>query len=141
LPPDSPPDPPKPAFGGGESAEHLLLKNFVALHPESIGLASSAKATLESSFSTGDRVDVRFDGGGPDITVVEIEVSGASNIRIGVLQALKYRTLAAVEAEFSNIGPSTLVRAVVVAYETHYTEVEKLALKYEVDMFSITSDS
>ena len=49
------------AGGGGESAAHTRLKEYVAQHPDSVGLpAGSTIGTTEYSLASGDKLDVHF---------------------------------------------------------------------------------
>ena len=127
------------SFGsGGESAAHNLLKLYVAANPSMCGLSESAEAYVEYSFVTGDRVDVMFKNHLPDRTVVEVEVEGSNNICIGVQQAIKYRSLAAVDAGYPLITPR--VRSLVVAYETDYPNAVELADRYDVSLMSVDAE-
>lgn len=122
---------------GGESDDHRQLKKLVASQPSLIGLGSEAISELEHVFISDDRVDVLFTGGGNDYTVVEVELSGELNLIKGVHQAIKYRALKAAEERLPNLGPSTKVRAIVVANEIEYTAVRKLADLYEIELIAI----
>ena len=127
------------SFGsGGESAAHILLKLYVAANPSMCGLSESAEAYVEYSFVTGDRVDVMFKNHLPDRTVVEVEVEGSNNICIGVQQAIKYRSLAAVDAGYPLA--TSRVRSLVVAYETDYPNAVELADRYDVSLMSVDAE-
>ncbi len=90
--------PAPPAAGGwrlgGEGEAHRKLKLRVASDPTLIGLPRDARATVEKTFVSGDRVDIAFDVGGRARAVVEVETYFAEP---GVYQAIKYRAL--MEAE------------------------------------------
>jgi hypothetical protein len=123
-------------FGaGGESAAHQLLKLYVANHQTAFGLSADATPHVEYSFATGDRVDVMFENHQPDRTVVEIEVEGERNICVGILQAIKYRSLAAADAGFPLV--TSRVRSLVVAYDTDYLKADQLAEKYDIELMSV----
>ncbi|MDA8313319.1 MAG: hypothetical protein M0Z46_22430 [Actinomycetota bacterium] len=124
---------------GGESAAHKLLKLYVASHPLELGFSSGAKAHVEYSFPTGDRVDVLFENHRPDRTVVEVEVEGEQNLCVGILQAIKYRSLAAVDAGYPLL--TGRVGSLVVAYNTDYPKAITLAERYEVSLRSIDRES
>jgi hypothetical protein len=126
--------------GGGESEAHRQLKLKVSRHPELVGLSSEALPEVEHSFITGDRVDVYFEGGGRELSVVEVELEGERELLIGMMQAVKYRALAAAEKQIPNVGPSNRVMAVVVAHETNYPTVRRLAAMYEVDLIKVPRD-
>jgi hypothetical protein len=120
---------------GGESAAHRLLKHYVAAHPVDLGFSPEAEARIEYPFATGDRVDVLFENHRPDRTVVEVEIEGERNICVGVLQAIKYRSLAAVDAGYPLL--TGRVGSLVVAYNIDYPKAIDLADRYEVDLKSI----
>jgi hypothetical protein len=120
---------------GGESAAHRLLKLYVAGHPLQLGFSQEAEAHVEYSFPTGDRVDVLFENHRPDRTVVEVEVEGERNVCVGILQAIKYRSLAAVDAGYPLL--TGRVGSLVVAYNTDYPKALSLAERYEISLKSI----
>lgn len=122
---------------GGESPEHEALKKYVAGHPELFGLDRSARPSVEYLYITGDRVDVLFEGGGREVTVIEVELSGASHLMIGVHQAIKYRALSAAERDIPNVGPGTRVQAFVAAFKARYPETVGVARRYEVGLVEI----
>jgi hypothetical protein len=124
------------AFGpGGESEAHRLLKLYVAARPVTFGLSSQASAHVEYPFATGDRVDVLFENHLPERTVVEVEVAGEQNVCVGIHQAIKYRTLAAVDAGHPLL--TSKVRSLVVAYTTEYERAAALAERYEIELQSV----
>jgi hypothetical protein len=123
-------------FGaGGESAAHKLLKLYVANHPDQFGLSAAATPYVEYSFATGDRVDVMFKNHFPDRTVAEIEVEGEREICVGIHQAIKYRSLAAVDAGYPLL--TARVRSLVIAYSTEYIKARELADRYDIELFSV----
>ena len=123
-------------FGvGGESEAHRLLKLYIAERPQLLGLSADARASVEHPFLTGDRVDVLFGNHGPKRSVVEVEIEGEQNIRIGVHQAIKYRALAAAQDGYTLVDPT--VRAYVVAYETRYPSTDALAQAYDVRLVGV----
>ena len=124
---------------GGEGAAHHLLKLYVASHPTEFGLSTAAQAHIEYPFATGDRVDVLFENHLPDRTVAEVEVEGEQNICIGIQQAIKYRSLAAVDAGYPLL--TSRVRSLVVAYQSNYPKAQELADRYEVNLFSVDREA
>jgi hypothetical protein len=99
-----------------------------------------AVAEVEHQFITGDRVDVLFRNHGPIRTVAEIELEGTQNIIVGIHQAIKYRSLAAAEANlhlFSKDDPG----AHVVAFETGGEPAEELAAAYNVSLHAVDRSS
>lgn len=92
---------------GGEGERHRVLKNFIADHPEQLGLGRG-KATVEHRFVTGDRVDVSVVLENGEHCVVEIELQGEST-SVGAHQALKYRALCAGELDTTELPHACLV--------------------------------
>ena len=120
----------------GESEAHRRLKLYVAKHPYLLSLSPTAIAEVEHQFITGDRVDVLFQNHGPLRTVAEVELQGTENIIVGIHQAIKYRSLAAAEANlhlFSRDDPG----AHVVAFESGGERAEELANAYNVRLHTI----
>jgi hypothetical protein len=115
------------------------LKLYVAANAGALGFSESALATVEHSFLTGDRVDVLVENHWPERTVVEVEVEGEANVCVGLHQAVKYRSLAEIEAGFPLLTPK--VHGLVVAYDTHYSRAEELAARYDVSLLSIDRDA
>lgn len=100
--------------GGGESEEHRRLKEYIAAHPEAIGLEPESAAQMEYLFVAGDRADIVF-GTGPDAwVVVEIKNGEIGELVKGVYQAIKYRALLQAEKGHGNSCP---VDTFLVAYE------------------------
>jgi hypothetical protein len=127
---------------GGESEAHKALKNYVASHPELLGLTGVANVRIERQFTSGDRADIVFEGESPIHAAVEIELSGASNLLVGAFQAIKYAMLCAAEAGLPlEFGPDGDVQAFLVAHETEYPEVEVFAAKYGISLISVSPDT
>jgi hypothetical protein len=81
--------------GGGESPMHKRLKEFVASHPEAIGLSPKLPSgQMEFPLPSGDVLDVLFKRG-IDLVGVEVKslVSGIDDIARGVFQCVKYRAV------------------------------------------------
>ena len=84
---------------GGEGAEHLALKEYVASHPNVVSAKESG--LTEHIILSGDRVDIWF----PESQIaVEIkpETSSDSDILRGLFQCVKYK--ATLDAEAAIIG-------------------------------------
>jgi hypothetical protein len=114
--------------GGGEGEDHRRLKEYIAEHPEAIGLAVESAAQMEYLFVAGDRADIVF-GTGPDVwAVVEIKNGEIGELVKGVYQAIKYRAL--LQAEKGH-GTSCPVNAFLVAYEIP-TDVSFFAAKFGI---------
>jgi len=92
---------------GGEGEPHRALKQFIADHPEHLGLGRG-KGRVEHRFVTGDRVDVSIGLASGEHCVVEVEVEGESTL-VGAHQALKYRALRAGELDTRKLPHAFLV--------------------------------
>jgi hypothetical protein len=112
-------------IGGGEGKDHMKLNEYVAAHPEAIGLPAESAAQMEYLFIAGDRADIVF-GTGPDAwAVVEIKKGEIGELVKGVYQAIKYRAL--LQAEKGH-GLTCQVDAFLVASEIP-AEVSMFAAK------------
>ena len=118
---------------GGEGPEHHALKKYIFEHPEVLGLRPVYKQ-MEYRFDSGDRVDVYFRTVDGTIIVVEIEIEGQDATRIGTLQAIKYRALAAAEAGRRLLSEKT--QALLVAYSIP-SSVVAFAKQYEIQCHQI----
>lgn len=96
---------------GGEGQAHKSLKEWVAAHPESIGLRDVDAAEMEHVFICGDSADIVFSHNDGGFTVVEIETTTALP---GAHQAIKYRALLSAERCLPLNSPR--IRAVLVAW-------------------------
>jgi len=114
--------------GSGEGEDHLKLKEYVASHPESIGLPVESAAQMEYLFVAGDRADIVFATGPDAWAVVEIKNGEIGELVKGVYQAIKYRTL--LQAEKGH-GISVQVDAMLVAYEIP-SDVSFFAAKFGI---------
>jgi hypothetical protein len=87
-------------IGGGESQEHLVLKEYIARNPHVLGLPKTA-ADIEYSFPSADQIDVLFKY---DQEWVGVEVksinSDESDVLRGIFQCIKYRALIEAEQKF-----------------------------------------
>jgi hypothetical protein len=101
----------KASYGkaGGESQEHLLLKQYIARHPHILGLPKTA-ADIEYSFSSADQIDVlfRYDAEWVGAEVKSIN-SDESDILRGIFQCIKYRALLEAEQKFKRQTVSSRV--------------------------------
>jgi hypothetical protein len=114
--------------GGGENEDHRRLKEYIAEHPEAIGLEVESSAQMEYLFVAGDRADIVF-GTGPDAwAVVEIKNGEIGELVKGVYQAIKYHAL--LQAEKGH-GISPQVDAILVAYEIP-SEISFFAAKFGI---------
>ena len=98
---------------GGEGERHRNLKEYIAEHPDMLGLGPARSTSVEHRFRTGDRADLSIDFVNGEHCVVEVEVEGSDSTLIGAHQALKYRALRLGELD----EPGTLPHAFLVAYD------------------------
>ena len=97
---------------GGEGKEHKRLKEYIAKHPEAIGITNVKKVAVEHTFCCGDTVDILFQHNDGTDTVVEIETIDPEP---GCHQAIKYRALRCAERSLSL--DSSKIKAYLVAWE------------------------
>ena len=92
--------------GGGEGEAHRHLKEYIAEHPDSVGLGRRARLVrTEAPLSSGDEVDVLFTNGTNYIAIeVKTSEAGISEIERGMYQCVKY---AAVLRAMQKAVPST----------------------------------
>jgi hypothetical protein len=103
------------SFGaGGESPGHRKLKNFIASHPEAVGLpATLSPGDTEKPLQSGDSLDVFFRHGHDWIAVeVKSALSSEADIVRGMFQCVKYR--AVLEAQQAVDGFPQSARAILV---------------------------
>lgn len=122
-------------FGGGESDAHKQLKNYVAEHPEVIGLPASATPFVEHSFRSPDRADIVFQLDDDRRVAVEIELEGGVNTLIGGWQAVKYRTLLCLESNEPLGSPKC---ACVLVAKSIPASTQEWCQRYGVACFEIT---
>ncbi|MCK6479433.1 MAG: hypothetical protein L6R43_04575 [Planctomycetes bacterium] len=81
--------------GGEESEDHRQLKQYIAAHPERVGVPRTVKGKPEFKQPSGDRVDVAFDAP-EEFVVVEVKPKQApiDDIERGLFQCVKYRAVA-----------------------------------------------
>ncbi|MHC1761761.1 MAG: hypothetical protein AB9917_20055 [Negativicutes bacterium] len=80
---------------GGEGAEHKKLKEWIAKHPELLGLSNISKKEIEQHvFPSGDLPDIVFGLNKDMFAVVEIETNYPTP---GAFQAIKYKALMCAE--------------------------------------------
>ena len=89
------PPPMTSGFGGGESEDHRRLKEYVAEHPEIVGLPANLKrGETEFGLPSADCIDVLFRNKSAWIGAeVKSALSGEDDIVRGMFQCIKYRAL------------------------------------------------
>lgn len=102
VPEANPPEGGAPApggWGGGESEEHLALKEFVVKHPELFGMPKECFATPEYDLLSADCIDAFFR---TDAAWVGVEVKSRKSddldLERGVYQVVKYRAVLTAQA-------------------------------------------
>jgi hypothetical protein len=114
--------------GGGEGEPHRLLKEYIAAHPEKIGVQPTKPATIEYPFISGDEADVVFDLADNEWAVVEIKNGETGELVKGIYQAVKYRAL--LQAEKGHGNP-IYVDTVLVAYQIP-SDISSFAAKFGI---------
>lgn len=114
---------------GGESKAHRRLKEYIANHPEEIGIYDyRVHSIVEHTYVSGDMVDILFEPLDGNInTVVEIELD---NVLPGIHQAIKYRVLRCSQLGLTLTDEN--VKATVVAWKFKQSEKE-LCTKYNIN--------
>jgi hypothetical protein len=116
---------------GGEGENHKKLKEWIATHPEAIGLKNVKKHELEYVFLSGDTVDILFELKNGNDAVVEIETTIPLP---GCHQAIKYRALRCAERSLSL--DSKKVKTILVAWEVPQ-KVIQFCKKYNILYYEI----
>ncbi len=98
----------------GEGQDHKKLKEWILNNPNDIGLGNPIDRHQEYVFPTGDRADLVFDLPENHFAVVEIETNHPDSIKVGAIQALKYKVLKC--AEIGADISSDRVSAILVAW-------------------------
>lgn len=108
---------------GGEGEKHKALKEFIYLHPESIGIknAKTDGRKTEYILLSGDRLDVYFETEDGERIAVEVKsaISPDDDILRGIYQCVKYK--AVLDAECKAHGKFSSNRSVLVI-EGHLSE-------------------
>lgn len=116
----------KRSGGSGEGEDHLRLKEFIAVHPNAVGLQPAGPAIIEYAFIAGDEADIVFELAENKWAVVEIKNGDTGELVKGIYQAIKYRAL--LQAEKGH-GNTCQVDAILVAYQIP-SEISLFAAKF-----------
>ncbi len=119
-------------YGGGESAAHRNLKNYVAQNPAAVGLHPAAVSEVEFAYLSGDQVDIKFDLPDGTAAIVEIETTMPFP---GAHQCVKYRSL--LEAARGIPIGSGKVQAILVAHQFD-AETRRFASKYDIKLVQLS---
>lgn len=89
---------------GGEGKEHLALKNYIAKHPDRIGLKTVKYTETEHLLLSGDKLDVFFIGRNKKHYAIEVKplTSPDGDILRGIFQCVKYQTVMDAERILTN---------------------------------------
>lgn len=104
----------KPVYGsGGEGKEHKAMKEYIAAHPETIGIKGVSAFDPEHPLPSGDRLDVYFELKNGDCVAVEVKPSTSpdDDISRGIFQCVKYKAVmeAVKTITYSNYEIKTLL--------------------------------
>ena len=117
---------------GGEGAEHKKLKEWIAKHPELLGLSNITKVEMEQHvFPSGDLPDIVFEFNKDMFAVVEIETKYPIP---GAYQAVKYKALMCAEKRFPQT--SNKVKSFLIAWDIP-KEVEDFCGQYMIAPMAI----
>ena len=130
-------------FGkGGEGTEHRELKEYIAKHPEFLGIhASDIKETHidDYPFPSGDKPDIVFKlAKKTSSVVVEIKTDGHEKVLAGFFQAIKYKALEEAKI-FIDAGQRGDVVAFLVAYKIPVT-VKEYANQFGIKTLEIPKE-
>ena len=121
--------------GGGEGPEHLELKRLVMNEPSTVlGEEGLTGIEMEYEYASGDKADVILQDKYGRFIAVEIEVNVTSGQIVGLLQAIKYKYMYAVQ----NTRYFDEIRAFLVARSIS-DDIKKLCKKYDVECFEVAS--
>lgn len=119
--------------GGGEGPEHKQLKESIAADPEKVlGEDGLTTIQMEYPFPTGDRADIMLVDKENRYVAIEVEVKVDMSDLSGVLQAIKYSRMYAIECrrKFEE------VRAFLVAHQISQDVIE-LCKEYDIETFVV----
>jgi hypothetical protein len=122
--------------GGGEDELHRLLKEYIANHPERLGLLKARPGQMEYKFISGDVGDVVFELDNRSV-VAEIKNGVRGEQVKGIYQAIKYRALLTAE---KGKGSPYLVSAWLVAYGIP-EDIEDFARLFDVRCLTVPINS
>ena len=108
-------------------AKAKSIKNYIAKHPESIGLSEEfGEGIKEYLFASSDRADIVFQNNTKFIAVeVKSVISNESDLNRGIFQCIKYQALLRAERISQNIPPTS--RSILVTEEILPLDLQNLA--------------
>lgn len=125
----------KPVYGGGgEGKEHKAMKEYIAAHPETIGVKRVLAFDTEHVLPSGDRLDVYFELKDGSCVAVEVKPSTSpdEDISRGIFQCVKYKAvMEAVKAiTYGNYEIKTLLVCGGLMSDQNKQLAEGLEIKY-----------
>ncbi len=79
---------------GGEGKEHKALKDYIANHPEMLGIKMVKKSETEHDLLSGDRLDVYFETKKCHYAIeVKPSTSPKEDVLRGIFQCIKYKAV------------------------------------------------
>lgn len=84
---------------GGEGPDHKAMKEYVATHPESLGIKTSENGENEHVLLSGDRLDVYFKQANIAVEVKPLSSPDPDILR-GIFQCVKYKAIIDAEAAY-----------------------------------------
>ena len=120
-----------------ESQEHKSLKEYIAKHPEKVGLSkNNKKGTIEYIFASGDKADIVFETkhGFLGVEVKSIK-SNDADLNRGIFQAIKYQALLRAEQKALDSAPNA--RAVLVTERELPLALQNLADRLGIEIFQV----
>lgn len=112
----------------GEQSRHHKLKEFIAAHPQMIGISALKKPVMENEFLSGDRCDILVELFDQCAAIIEIKVDQRGELVKGIYQLVKYGAL--LEAERGH-GQPYPVELHLVAY-TIPSDISDFAKKFAI---------
>lgn len=132
-------DPPKRSGWSSEpeSQEHKSLKEYIAKHPEKIGLPkNNKKGNIEYIFASGDKADIVFETKhgflGAEVKSIK---SNDADLNRGIFQAIKYQALLRAEQKALDSAPNA--RAVLVTERELPLSLQNLADRLGIETFQL----
>lgn len=121
-------------WGSEGSPEHRELRDYVAAHPESVGVSVLAEGLTEYPLKSGDSVDVVFLTEEETVAVeVKSERSGNDDIERGIYQCIKYS--AVIESEGVVKKSASIVNAKLVIKGSLSAKNKKTAKALNVQVY------
>ncbi len=126
--------------GGGEGTEHKKLKEYIAKHPELVGVKNVVFDENEHPLMSGDSLDVYFKLKNGNRVAVEVKPSTApdDDVTRGIFQCVKYKAVmdATRVVDYGRYSNETLLVIAGTISEKNKRLAKDLGIKY-LDEFNI----